>query len=77
MKPIYTQEDATKALEHFEGIEYDQPYPLLENITLTLYDAGHMLGSSIVALDIKENKFKPSTRIVFSGDLGRRNIPIL
>lgn len=77
MKPIYTQEDAALALEHFEGIEYGQPYPLFENITLTLYDAGHMLGSAIVALDMKESKFKPSTRLVFSGDLGRPNVPIL
>ncbi len=77
MRPIYTQEDAAKALEQFVGIEYNQPCPLFENITLTLYDAGHMLGSSIVALDIKESKFKPSTRLVFSGDLGRPDVPIL
>ncbi|MBN1312922.1 MAG: MBL fold metallo-hydrolase [Anaerolineae bacterium] len=77
VEPIYTQEDATEALEYFEGIEYKQPYKLNDSITVTLHDAGHMLGSSIVALDIKESKTGPSTRIVFSGDLGRPNVPIL
>jgi metallo-beta-lactamase family protein len=77
VQPIYTQEDAASALERFEGIEYGQPYPLFENVTVTLYDAGHMLGSSIVALDIKESKVGPITRLVFSGDLGRPDVPIL
>ncbi|MBN1427548.1 MAG: MBL fold metallo-hydrolase [Anaerolineae bacterium] len=77
IEPIYTQEDAAESLSHFEGVEYSQPYHLNDFITVTLYDAGHMLGSSIVVLDIKESKTGPTTRLVFSGDLGRPNIPIL
>jgi len=52
VEPIYTQEDALESLRYFEGIYYEQPNQLWPGLTLTLYDAGHMLGSAIVALDI-------------------------
>lgn len=69
----YTREDATASLRYFAGIAYDQPYELAPGVTLTLYDAGHVLGSAIVALD-----FQPGNRrLVFTGDLGRPQIPIL
>ncbi len=77
VKPIYTQEDAARSLKHFQGIEYDEPYLLGPGITLTLYDAGHLLGSAIVALDFAEGNGRPSKRLVFSGDLGRMEVPIL
>ncbi len=71
--PIYTREDAVKSLRSFEGISYEQPYPLVPGITLTLYDAGHVLGSAIVALDFEAEK----RRLVYTGDLGRPQIPLL
>ncbi len=77
VEPIYTQKDAARALRYFEGIEYERPYRLLPGITLTLYDAGHMLGSAIVALDLQPDKGGPNRRLVFTGDLGRPNLPIL
>jgi metallo-beta-lactamase family protein len=70
-KPIYTQEDAIAALEYFEGLEYEQPYSLFPGITLTLYDAGHLLGAAIVALDFKQENNGAQQRLVFTGDLGR------
>ena len=70
-KPIYTQEDAVASLKFFEGIEYEQPYPLLPGITLTLYDAGHLLGAAIVALDFQLENSGARQRLVFTGDLGR------
>jgi metallo-beta-lactamase family protein len=70
-KPIYTQEDAVAALEYFEGLEYEQPYSLFPGITLTLYDAGHLLGAAIVALDFKQENNGAQQRLVFTGDLGR------
>ncbi len=70
-KPIYTQEDAVASLKSFEGIEYEQPYPLLPGITLTLYDAGHLLGAAIVALDFQLENSGARQRLVFTGDLGR------
>ena len=71
--PIYTREDAVKSLRNFEGIGYEQPYQLVPGVTLTLYDAGHVLGSAIVALDFEAEK----RRLVYTGDLGRPQIPLL
>ena len=77
VEPIYTQEDAAEALRYFEGIEYERPYPLWPGATCTLYDAGHMLGSAIVALDFQAGKGEPARRLVFTGDLGRPYVPLL
>jgi metallo-beta-lactamase family protein len=75
--PIYTQADAAEALRYFEGIEYEQPYRLWPGATLTLHDAGHMLGSAIVELEFQSGKGEPARRLVFTGDLGRPNVPLL
>jgi metallo-beta-lactamase family protein len=75
-KPIYTQEDARTALNSFQELEYEQPYPLVPGVTLTLYDAGHMLGAAIVALDFSPATGDRRRRLVFTGDLGRSQ-PIL
>lgn len=77
IEPIYTMEDAANSLKQFVGIGYERPYRLLPGITLMFYDAGHILGSAIVALDIEDETDKRSIRLVFSGDLGRPNRPIL
>ncbi|MEZ4591201.1 MAG: hypothetical protein R3D55_08665 [Chloroflexota bacterium] len=77
LEPIYTMEDAVESLKNFIGIGYERPYRLTPNITLTFYDAGHILGSAIVALDIADQEAKRDVRLVFSGDLGRPNRPIL
>jgi metallo-beta-lactamase family protein len=77
VEPIYTQEDAAEALQYFEGIAYERPYQLGPGITLTLYDAGHMLGSALVALDCQPQEGGPNKRLVFSGDLGRPHLPML
>ncbi|NDJ53283.1 MAG: MBL fold metallo-hydrolase [Chloroflexi bacterium] len=75
--PIYTEEDAVKSLQYFLSIGYDRPYRLAPGITVTFKDAGHMLGSAIVILDIEDEDEKRNVRLVFSGDLGRTNIPII
>jgi metallo-beta-lactamase family protein len=75
IEPIYDMADAVESLKSFIGIGYDRPYRLLPGITLTFYDAGHILGSAIVVLDIEENG--KQTRVVFSGDIGRPHRPIL
>ena len=71
--PIYTREDAVRSLRNFEGIGYDEPYQLVPGVSLTLYDAGHVLGSAIVALDFEAEK----RRLVYTGDLGRPQVPLL
>ncbi len=55
---------------------YWRPLPIAPGVTLTFYDAGHILGSAIVVLDIQERGKKP-VRLVFSGDLGRQGLAIL
>ncbi len=70
-KPIYTQEDAAAALQYFVGLGYGQPLELFPGITVTLYDAGHLLGAAIVALDFPAGNGGGRRRLVFTGDLGR------
>ena len=75
VKPIYTQADAAACLSSFVGLGYDRPHLIGPGITLRLCDAGHILGSALVVLDIEENGRK--SRLMFSGDLGRKRLPIL
>jgi metallo-beta-lactamase family protein len=74
-EPLYTEKDAIHTIEHFVGVNYHREFEITENIRLTFFDAGHILGSSIVFLSIKENG--KVFNIGFSGDLGRPNLPIL
>lgn len=74
-EPLYTQEDALKTLKQFVGINYHLSFEVAPGITLTFYDAGHILGSSIVHLVINEDG--KIYNFAFSGDLGRPNLPIL
>ena len=73
--PLYTSEDAKKALSHFEQISYRQEIQVSPGIKATLYDAGHILGSAMVELKI-EDEGKEKT-LIFSGDIGRWDRPIL
>jgi metallo-beta-lactamase family protein len=73
--PIYTMEDAVQSLKNFLAIGYEREYRITPDIVLTLLDAGHILGSAIVVLDITENG--RARRLTFSGDLGRADRPIL
>ncbi len=77
-KPLYTQTDAINTLTKFRTAGYNQTiYPdgLGNNVGVTYYDAGHILGSALVVLDINEGSRK--IRFAFTGDLGRPNLPIL
>ena len=75
LDPIYTMEDAVNSLNYFVGLGYNRTREIIPGVKLTFYDAGHIMGSAIVALDIKDNG--KSKRLVFSGDLGRPDVPIL
>lgn len=77
LEPIYTQHDALLSLQNFTSQSYNRPRLIAPGVTLTFLDAGHMLGSAIVVLDIEDHETHRETRLVFSGDLGRENIPIL
>lgn len=76
-EPLYTRGDVTRAMQQFIGIGYNRRHQLLPGIHLTLVDAGHMLGSAHVLLDIDDNQTGRQRRLVFSGDIGRPGIPII
>ena len=73
--PLYDEEDVLKALKQFRSLDYRQPAPVLPGLSCTFLDAGHVLGAAIVQLDI--DLAPDRLRLVFSGDLGRRNMAIL
>lgn len=73
--PMYTAQDAKDSLKLFKGIEYNQLIKIDDSVSFRMIDAGHMLGSSIVEVFITENGV--TKKIVFSGDLGNQNIPII
>lgn len=73
--PLYTLEDAEGAIKCFVGREYDQLSLVAEGIAIRFVDAGHLLGSSCVEVWIKENGVEK--KLVFSGDIGNRNQPII
>jgi metallo-beta-lactamase family protein len=77
LEPIYRMADVTDSLRQFIGIGYDRPYQVMPGISLIFYDAGHILGSAMVVLDIDDEDTGTTRRLVFSGDIGRPDRPIL
>jgi len=75
IEPLYTMEDAEQVSNHFRPMEYDQTFEAAPGVTARFVEAGHILGSAAVSLDIEENGRK--LRLWFSGDIGRRKLPIL
>jgi len=76
-EPLYTMDDAAQAMNYFTSYAYNRPYPVVPGVTMTLIDAGHMLGSATVILDIEDQESGRDLRLVFSGDIGRAGIPII
>jgi metallo-beta-lactamase family protein len=77
VEPIYTQADAAASIDQFVSWGYNRPGLIAPGVTLTFIDAGHMLGSASVILDIEDQAAKRDVRLVFSGDIGRAGIPII
>ncbi|MBU0480556.1 MAG: MBL fold metallo-hydrolase [Proteobacteria bacterium] len=76
-EPLYTKEDVVSTMQNFIGMNYNRKRQIFPGIELTLVDAGHMLGSAHVILDIQDNETGKPCRVVFSGDIGRPGIPII
>lgn len=74
-EPLYTQADALQALNLFQSIGYERKFSPLPGLEVQFRDAGHLLGSASVTLDIDDHG--QHKRLVFSGDVGRKNLPIL
>jgi metallo-beta-lactamase family protein len=75
VEPLYTMADAEATLPHFRPVTYHTPQTLSPNLQYVPYDAGHILGSSFVVLH--EAIDGKRTRLAFSGDVGRPNLPII
>lgn len=70
-EPLYRVEDAERALKHFQPVGYKESFTPVPGVSVTLYDAGHILGSSIILVEVD------GKRLLFSGDLGRKHMPII
>ena len=75
IEPLYTIEDAEQVTDHFRPMAYEQRFEAAPGVTARFVEAGHILGSAAVVLDIEENGQK--VRLWFSGDIGRRKLPLL
>ena len=75
VEPIYTVEDATRTMGYVHTCEYDQEVGICEGVTATFTDAGHLLGSASITLELHEGGVRKT--IVFSGDIGNINQPII
>ena len=74
-KPLYTKKEAENSLRYFRAVDYGKPFVLSKEATLTFYEAGHILGSAVSVLDLKDSGKK--VRIAYAVDLGRKNMPLL
>jgi metallo-beta-lactamase family protein len=75
VEPLYSGEDVLDVLANMVALPYRRPLPIAPGVQLTFLDAGHVLGSALVCLDVEERG--ATRRLVFTGDLGRRHMPIL
>jgi metallo-beta-lactamase family protein len=73
--PLYTAADAALTVSRMIAVPYGRPFDVVEGVTASFVDAGHILGSASVVLDCSEGG--RSVRVVFSGDIGRPGQPII
>lgn len=75
IEPLYTEADALKAVELFRGVRYDEAFEPMPGVLARFVEAGHILGSAAISLEVEERGRK--IRFWFSGDIGRFNLPLL
>ncbi|MBP7670882.1 MBL fold metallo-hydrolase [Candidatus Gracilibacteria bacterium] len=76
-EPLYTTDEAVETLKLFHGVNYEQGFEVLPGIVASFWDAGHILGSAMVHLKFHDEEAGKDVRFSFTGDLGRRGLPIL
>jgi metallo-beta-lactamase family protein len=74
-QPIYTEQDAIAATAQIMGVSYHRPFYMGDGVTCEFFDAGHILGSAMASITVGSNGARRN--VLFSGDLGRRNKPII
>lgn len=75
--PIYTERDAERCLRQFVSVSYDRPLHVCDGVKVTFIDAGHILGSAQVLLEIDDRADGRHKRFLFSGDVGRGGNEVL
>ncbi|MEW5990980.1 MAG: MBL fold metallo-hydrolase [Chloroflexota bacterium] len=75
--PLYTEQQAAAVMPLFRTVRYDREVEVAPGVHATFLDAGHILGSAIIRLRVRETDAGPERTVVFSGDLGRPHAPIL
>ena len=75
VEPLYTIQDAERTIPLFQPFGYDQTFEAAPGVTVRFIEAGHILGSAAILLDLEENGRK--VRVWFSGDIGRPDMPLL
>ncbi len=75
IEPLYTEADAARAAALFHAMDYNQPFAPVPGVVARFIEAGHILGSAAISLEIEEKGRK--IRFWFSGDIGRYKLPLL
>ncbi len=75
VEPLYDQDDAKQTLPLFKPAKYSAPMELAKGVSVTFHDAGHILGSAFVALQLEDGG--ESIEVLFSGDIGQPDQPII
>ena len=75
-EPLYVHDDAIQTIRQFHAIEYHKAFEPLPHVQCTFHEAGHMLGAAVSEIDLTDESGK-TTKLVFSGDIGRSEMPIL
>jgi Cft2 family RNA processing exonuclease len=76
-QPLYDERDAEAAIELFRSVRYDKELDIAPGVKAVFLDAGHILGSAIIRLHVTDSDGSPERQLVFSGDLGRNDTPIV
>ncbi len=76
-EPLYTEREAERCLRQFVSVSYDRPLQVAEGVSVRFVDAGHILGSAQVLLEINDKADGKKKRFLFSGDVGRGGNEVL
>jgi metallo-beta-lactamase family protein len=74
-QPLFTESDAAKSFKYFKKVDFERLFQITEELQVTYYPAGHILGAAMIELNIQEGA--RNVKVVFSGDIGRWERPLL
>lgn len=77
LEPSYTVRDAEECMRQFVSVSYTRPLQVADGVRVTFLDAGHVLGSAQILLDLEDRATGKKSRLLFSGDIGRPDNDLL